>query len=240
MNEVCMVPWRLLGSRSEQLPRGVSSRAGAFIWEIPVAGCGGVEPGSCRRLPAEPSCGGCRVGKDPCPLPHSWPREQMDGRALPTPWEGNRDLTTVPDAWLLPLPAVEWAGSSKITDRQFLGVRADKRAQSLLQGKSGSGTESRGAASNAAWPVVSFVSSELLSIHKCLCLPIRVMLWSGSWFIFHFSPMWRWNWTHRVWMQAGNGQAKCCDDLSTSKCLPSASFCDIEEFWLNTVIKWKL
>lgn len=128
MNEVCMVPWRLLDSRSEQLPRGVSSRAGAFIWEIPVASCGGVEPGSCRHLPADLSCHGCHARKDPCPLPHSRSREQMDGKAHPTLWEGNKDLSIVPDAWLLPLPTVEWAGSSKTTVSQFLGVRADKRA----------------------------------------------------------------------------------------------------------------
>lgn len=51
MNEACMVPWRSLDSRSEQLPRGASSRVGAFVWEIPVAGHGGVEPGSWLQAP---------------------------------------------------------------------------------------------------------------------------------------------------------------------------------------------
>lgn len=114
MNEVCMVPWRLLDSRSEQLPRGVSSRAGAFIWEIPVAGCGGLNLGAAGSSQLS-SAAVAACGEGPCPFPHSWSGEQMDGRALPTPWEGTRDLPTAPDAWLLPLPAVEWAGSSKIT-----------------------------------------------------------------------------------------------------------------------------
>lgn len=116
MNEVCMVPWRLLDSRSEQLPRGASSRAGAFIWEIPVAARGGVEPGSCRRLPAELSCHGWMWNRTLC-LPTLLVQRalQTGGRARPSSWEGNRDLPIVPDAWLLPLAAVERAGSSKIT-----------------------------------------------------------------------------------------------------------------------------
>lgn len=58
---------------------------------------------------------GCGVG--PLSLPTLLVRRalQMDGRAHPTPWEGNRDLPIVPDSWLLPLLAVERAGSSKIT-----------------------------------------------------------------------------------------------------------------------------
>lgn len=109
MNEVCMVPWRLLDSRSEQLPRGVSSRAGAFIWEIPVARCGGVEPGSCRRLPAELSCHSWMWGRNPVPSHTPGAESFANG------WEGNKDLPIVSDAWLLPLPAAERAGSSKNT-----------------------------------------------------------------------------------------------------------------------------
>lgn len=94
----------------------MSSRTGAFIWEIPVAGHGGVEPGSCRRLPAELSCHGWMWARTPSFPTFLVQRAlQIDGRARPTPWEGNRDLPIVPDAWLLPLPAPDRAGSSKIT-----------------------------------------------------------------------------------------------------------------------------
>lgn len=239
MNEVCMVPWRLLDLRSEQLPRGVSSRAGAFIWEIPVASRGGVEPGSCRRLPAEPGCPGCHVGKDPCPLPHSWSREQMDGKAHPTLWEGNKDLSIVPDAWLLPLPTVEWAGSSKTTVSQFLGVRTDKRVMEPATRHVWKWHRVKGCSKQCGmtsgqlcvlWAALHPQMS--LSPHQSDALEWQLVY-------LPLSPVWRWNW-NRVWMQDGNRQAKCCHVLSTSKCLPSASFCDIEEFWLNKVNKWKL
>lgn len=73
-----------------------------WSWELQA-------PPSWARLPR------LHVGQAPCPFPRSCSGEHMDGRARPTAWEGNRDLPIVPDAWLLPFPAVERAGSSKIT-----------------------------------------------------------------------------------------------------------------------------
>lgn len=118
----------------------------------------------------------------------------MDGRARFAPWEGNRDLPIVPDAWLLPLPAVERAGSSKNhKDRQLLGVRADKRAHGACCKASLEVEQSQGvqeAMQCDQWLALCPLSC---SPSTCLCLPIWVMLWSGAWLFFHFSPAWKWN-----------------------------------------------
>lgn len=165
----------------------------------------------------------------------------MDGKARPAPWESNRDLPIVPDAWLLPLPAVERAGSSKITKTgNSWCLMSDKRAhgacyKASLEVARSQGVEQAMQCDQCQLYVLWAALHPHMSLSPCqsdalewhlVYLPLQpnleVELKSQA--------------MDARWKQTG----KCCGVLSTSKCLPKASFCDIEDFWLNKVIKWKL
>lgn len=116
MNEACMVPWRSLDSRSEWLPRGVSSRAGPFICKMRVAGCGGVEPGSCLQAP--PSwfqLPWLDVGKDIIPSYTPGPDSSASGwKSISHPMGGWRGLVYPSIQLAASFASCERAGSSKI------------------------------------------------------------------------------------------------------------------------------
>lgn len=143
----------------------------------------------CRRLPAELSCHGWTRARTSSLLIFLVQRAlQGDGRASPIPREGNRDLPIAPATWLLPLLAVEQAGSSEVTK-----------------------TESCWELGLMNRTMVSYVSSELLSVPPTSFSPHQSGSVKGLLVYLLLQsclfPAWRSKWNHRIWMQDGNRQS---------------------------------
>lgn len=128
----------------------------------------------CRRLPAELSCHGWTRGRTSSLLILLVQRAlQGDGRASPIPQEGNGDLPVAPATRLLPLLAVEQAGSSEV-------IKTESCWELGLMNRM----------------MVSYVSSELLSIPPTSFSPHQSD--SVKWLLVYLLlqsclfPTWKW------------------------------------------------
>lgn len=196
MNEACIVPWRSLDSRSEQQPRRVSSRAGALIWEIPVAGRGGVEPGS--WLQAVLSCHGWMPGRTSSLLILLVQRA-LQGDVSCHLMEVQLALACHSSQLAASFTSWEQAGSSKI-------IKTDGCWELGLMNRS-----YVSCCELLSIPPTSFSPHQSDSAKGLLVyLPLQSCLF----------PTWRWKWNHRIWRQDGNREAERCDVCSTLKCLP--------------------